>query len=99
VEENEKLADAALRELKEETGLAVEGLEPLYTAGNPGRDPRGWTVSVVYLARVDAGKLKPKAADDAKAVKWWPLDQPPPMAFDHGMLLERAKARLLVRSV
>jgi 8-oxo-dGTP diphosphatase len=95
VEENERPADAALRELKEETGVTLDGLEPLYTAGDPGRDPRGWTVSVVYLVRVDAKAVKPKAADDAKAVKWWPLDAPPPMAFDHGMLLERARARIL----
>ena len=98
LDESEKV-DAALRELREETGVTLDGLEPLYTAGDPGRDPRGWTVSVVYLVRVDAKAVKPKAADDAKAVKWWPLDAPPPMAFDHGMLLERARARLLERAI
>jgi 8-oxo-dGTP diphosphatase len=94
VDEGEKLADAARRELKEETGVAVEELEQLYTAGDPGRDPRGWTVSVVFLARGDAKKLKAKAADDAADVGWFPLDDPPEMAFDHAMLLQRARARL-----
>lgn len=51
VEENERLGDAARRELVEETGVAAGELEQLYTAGDPGRDPRGWTVSVAYLAR------------------------------------------------
>src|SRR5947209_8750612 len=65
VDEGESLEAAAKRELKEETGLAVEGLEQLQTFGDPGRDPRGWTVSVVYVARVDPAKLKPAALDDA----------------------------------
>ncbi len=94
VDEGEKLADAARRELREETGVAVVELEQLYAAGDPGRDPRGWTVSVVFLARGDAKKLKAKAADDAADVGWFPLDDPPEMAFDHGMLLARARARL-----
>ena len=91
VEEGETLAEAARRELKEETGLTVNELEQLYTAGDPGRDPRGWTVSVVYLIRVDPKKIKPKAGDDAKEVKWFPLDRLPPLAFDHAMILERAR--------
>ena len=97
VEENEKLADAARRELKEETGLDVDDIEQLYTAGDPGRDPRGWTVSVVYLARVDAKRLKPVAADDAEAVGWFPLDKLPKLAFDHELLLARVRARLADR--
>ena len=97
VEEDEKLADAARRELKEETGLDVDDIEQLYTAGDPGRDPRGWTVSVVYLARVDANRLKPVAADDAEAVGWFPLDKLPKLAFDHAMLLARVRARLADR--
>lgn len=98
VDEGEKLADAARRELKEETGVAVEELEQLYTAGDPGRDPRGWTVSVAFLARGDAKKLKAKAADDAADVGWFPLDELPAMAFDHAMILQRARARIADRT-
>jgi 8-oxo-dGTP diphosphatase len=98
VDENERLADAARRELEEETGVSVADLEQLYTVGDPGRDPRGWTVSVAYLARVDPGVLKPMAADDADAVSWFPLDELPPLAFDHAMILARARARLADRS-
>ena len=98
VEEGETLAEAARRELKEETGLVVNELEQLYTAGDPGRDPRGWTVSVVYLLRVDSKKIKPKAGDDAREVKWFPLDDLPPLAFDHAMILERARARIVERA-
>lgn len=94
VDENEKLGDAARRELVEETGVSGANLEQLYTAGDPGRDPRGWVVSVAYLAQVDPGAVKPVAADDAGEVGWFPLDELPSLAFDHAMLLERARARL-----
>jgi 8-oxo-dGTP diphosphatase len=97
VEENERLSDAARRELHEETGVTACDLEQLYTAGDPGRDPRGWTVSVVYLAQVDPNAVKPVAADDAQAVGWFALDALPALAFDHAMLLARVTARLADR--
>ncbi len=97
VEENERLGDAARRELVEETGVAAGELEQLYTAGDPGRDPRGWTVSVAYLARVEPGAVKAVAADDASAVGWFALDELPTLAFDHAMLLARVQARLADR--
>jgi 8-oxo-dGTP diphosphatase len=98
VDENERLADAARRELEEETGVKVADLEQLYTAGDPGRDPRGWTVSVAYLARINADEVKPVAADDAAEVGWFALDDLPQLAFDHAMILARARARLVDRS-
>jgi 8-oxo-dGTP diphosphatase len=97
VNEGETLADAARRELQEETGLEVAEMEQLYTAGDPGRDPRGWTVSTVFLTRVDAELLQPVAADDAGAVSWFSLEKLPKLAFDHAMLLARARARLADR--
>jgi 8-oxo-dGTP diphosphatase len=98
VDENERLADAARRELREETGIATAALEQVYTAGDPGRDPRGWTVSVVYLAQVHPAEVKPKAGDDAAEVAWYPLDELPVLAFDHEMLIARVRARLIDRS-
>ena len=95
VDANERLEDAARRELREETGLEVDALEQLYTAGDPGRDPRGWTVSIAFLGRTK--RLRANAGDDAAAVAWFPLDELPPLAFDHAMLLERARARLADR--
>jgi 8-oxo-dGTP diphosphatase len=94
VEMDETLEAAAARELHEETGVAVEGLEQLQTFGDPGRDPRGRTVSVVYLGRVDAGAVQPRAADDAAEVGWHDLASPPPLAFDHDKILACARARL-----
>lgn len=98
VDDGERLADAARRELLEETSLQGVELEQLYTAGDPGRDPRGWTVSVAFLARVKPDELKPMAADDADEVKWFRLDKLPPLAFDHAMILERARCRITERA-
>src|SRR6476660_5086356 len=92
VDENERLIDAARRELKEETGLEAGQLEQVQAFGDPGRDPRGWTVSVVFLGRVDPG-LTPGAGDDAAEVCWFPLNAPPPLAFDHAAILTRVRDR------
>jgi 8-oxo-dGTP diphosphatase len=94
VDMDEALEAAARRELYEETGVEAAQLEQLQTFGDPDRDPRGWTISVVYLARVDAARLKPQAADDAAEVKWHRLGRLPPLAFDHDQVLVLARQRL-----
>src|ERR1700682_5187137 len=48
----ETLADAARRELAEETGLRNVFLEQLYTFGEENRDPRERVVSVAHYALV-----------------------------------------------
>src|SRR5690348_9654260 len=57
VDMDEALEVAARRELLEETGVRARKLEQLGTWGDPGRDPRGRTISVVYLADVDAERV------------------------------------------
>jgi 8-oxo-dGTP diphosphatase len=97
VEIDESLEAAARRELKEEAGVEAEQLEQLQTFGDPGRDPRGRIISVVYLAIVDAAKLRPQAADDAAEVGWHSLRRPPALAFDHADILACARRRLAKR--
>ena len=95
VDPDETLAQAAARELLEETGVRGVRLEQLGAFGDPGRDPRGWVVTIAFLARVDRAAVKPESGDDAAAVGWHPLSRlPEKLAFDHGKMLERALARL-----
>jgi 8-oxo-dGTP diphosphatase len=91
IEMDETLEESARRELREETGLAAGDLVEIGTFGDPGRDPRGRTITVAYLARVNLRQVKPVAADDAADVDWFALDAPPPLAFDHDRILARVR--------
>jgi 8-oxo-dGTP diphosphatase len=94
VDVDEPLEAAARRELREETGVEAGDVQQLHTFGDPGRDPRGRTISVVYLTRVDPEAVRAAADDDAAEVGWHALDRPPPLAFDHAAILEHARRRL-----
>ncbi len=91
VDEGEPLAQAARRELGEETGitLPVELFQQVAAFGEPGRDPRGWTVSIAFWAEVPPD-AKPCAADDAAEARWWPVNALPPLAFDHAQIIAAA---------
>jgi 8-oxo-dGTP diphosphatase len=91
IEMDEPLEASARRELREETGVEAADLVQLHTFGDPGRDPRGRTISVAYLACVDPEDVNPAAADDAAEVGWFPLDAPPALAFDHDRILDCAR--------
>jgi len=91
VEEAEQVTEAAPRELLEETGLRVGPLSLLGVYDTPGRDPRGWTVSVVYLARVK-GEPAVRGSDDASDARWFALKDLPALAFDHGRIVADALA-------
>ncbi len=85
VDVGERVENAAVREAIEETSLRVELRALLGVYSRPDRDPRGHTVSVIYVGR---GSGEPKAADDAKSVGLFdPEDAPRPLAFDHAEIL------------
>jgi 8-oxo-dGTP diphosphatase len=78
---------AAARELAEETGIQVDpdALRQLGVYDAPDRDPRGRYVTVAYTLIVD--RTVPTAGDDARAARWWPLNELPGLAFDHADIL------------
>ncbi len=87
LDEGETLEACAARELKEETGLAANGLSLVGVYSAPGRDPRGQTVTAAYLAGV-SGEVR--AGDDAVDCRWFSLDALPELAFDHDRIIEDA---------
>ncbi|HTJ09188.1 MAG TPA: NUDIX hydrolase [Candidatus Binataceae bacterium] len=85
VDVGERVEDAAVRELREETTLEVELRALLGVYSRPDRDPRGHTVTMVYVGRAHG---EPRAADDAKGIGLFaPAEPPAPLAFDHAEIL------------
>ena len=62
---------AALRELKEETGIDNIQTEQLKSYGEYDRDPRARIITTAYVALVPEGSLKAMAGDDAKEAEWF----------------------------
>jgi len=94
VDVGEMVEAAAVREAREETSLQVRLVALLGVYSDPGRDPRGHTVSVVFVADVAAGR--PRAADDAGDIRPCHLDDlPSEIAFDHRQILEDYRRRFL----
>ncbi|HHT96330.1 MAG TPA: NUDIX hydrolase [Clostridiales bacterium] len=75
VDKNEDINAAAIREVKEETGVKIdiENIEQLHTFGTPNRDPRSWTISVAHIAWLTE-LTELTAGDDAKEVQWFEID-------------------------
>ena len=88
IDEGEDPADAAARELVEETGLTGIPLTPFRFYGKPDRDPRFHCISCVFAGTAEPDSVTPRAADDAASVDWFALKQLPPLAFDHAMILQ-----------
>jgi 8-oxo-dGTP diphosphatase len=92
--------DAARRELEEETDIREAQLEQLRVFGDPGRDPRGHVVTVVFLGLLgrdwspNQQTRQVEAGSDAAQARWWSIGNLPPLAFDHADILAYALQRL-----
>ena len=85
VDVGESLEQAAVREAREETCLEVKLKLLLGCYSNPQRDPRGHTISPVYIAEAHG---IPQAADDAINLRCVPITEiPDKLVFDHGLIL------------
>lgn len=90
IEMDETLEATARRELYEETGVSDVHLRQVATFGHPDRDPRGRVITVVYVGIVKKTEQNAIAGSDAAEVAWFSTDNLPPLAFDHGEIIQKA---------
>lgn len=83
LEMEETLEETARRELLEETGIRAGELIRFETYDKPGRDPRGRTITQVFVMIWNEEMGLPEAGSDAAALQWFSLDKLPALAFDH----------------
>lgn len=94
VRKGEGIEEAAVRELRDETGLKNVYLEQLFTFGEANRDPRGRVISIAHFALVQIFDHQLFASSDAEHVAWFSIDDTPTLVFDHKEILEMALMRL-----
>ena len=88
VDVGEKVEDACRREMREETCVDVDRLYLFGVFSDPGRDPRGHTVSIAFATLLN--KVSPVAGDDASEVKWLSDWSNTTFAFDHKKIIQEA---------
>jgi len=88
VEFGETVETAVVRELREETGLNVVPKSLFGVYSDPKRDPRGHTITIVYLCEVIGGTLG--GDHEVLEIKYFPVRALPPMAFDHEKIIHDA---------
>lgn len=90
------LDETAFRKLREKTGVASPYLEQVATIGGSKRDPRGWSLTVLYFALIPHEGTELEVDASSLEVSWVPIDiaMSRKLAFDHNELLKLSKERL-----
>jgi len=95
-QEDRDTQDAAERVLRDKARVQSPYLEQLATFSGPARDPRGWSLSVVYYALVSEEALSRSLSPELQLVG---VDGLKGLPFDHQAVIEAAVARVRSKSV
>ena len=93
LQNTETAEQGALRELREETALRPSS--PIVQLGifsDVDRDPRERVITIAWYALVKPSEVR--GGDDAAEASWFPVDDLPPLAFDHAKIFQAAMERL-----
>ncbi|WP_086930896.1 NUDIX hydrolase [Agarilytica rhodophyticola] len=106
LDKDKNLDSTAHRKLKEKTGVKSPYLEQVGSFGNKKRDPRGWSVTIAYLALISSKELDLSLTETTEDIAWVPVEEAKndyKLAFDHNEVLtachERLKAKVLYTSL
>lgn len=91
------LNDTASRKLEEKTGVNISHLEQVATYGSAKRDPRGWSVTIAYMALISSKNITLTTDKSSEEVIWLPIEEIQKnhqLAFDHNIILEDSYQRL-----
>lgn len=93
---DENLDETAHRKLTEKTAIQSPYLEQVGSFGGPKRDPRGWSITVLYFALIDfhSANVPSESGEWVEVGKALKMD----LAFDHSILLNEALERLRSRT-
>lgn len=89
---DETIEECARRELMEETGMELDFIKQMGVFSKVDRDPRERVVTVAFYAL--APWVMVSGGDDASDAQWFPVDEVPPLAFDHWEILCQAMERI-----
>lgn len=89
VNDNEKVEDTVIREVKEETSLSIKPIDILGVYSDPNRDPRGHIISTVFIVEISDNNFEATAKDDAEDIKWIDIDKTDNenFGFDHKKII------------
>ena len=96
-DEDRDLEAAARRVLRDKTGVETSYLEQVQSFGNARRDPRGWSISIVYMALISASHITLRHGANAEDAAWWPAKKALnelQLGFDHPAILQAAIQRI-----
>ena len=91
---DETAEQCALRELKEETGLELHSASQIGAFSDVDRDPRDRVITIAFYALTDISQVK--GSDDAAKAQWFALNDLPPLAFDHELIMREALLKLQI---